>query len=491
MKRETFGSRMGFILVSAGCAVGIGNVWKFPYMCGQFGGAAFILIYLVFLLIMGIPVMVCEFGVGRASRHSVAAAYETLEPQGTKWHITKWIGIIGCYFLMMFYTTVGGWMLYYCVRSFSGDFVGADMETVSAGFSDMLGNMPLMTFWTILICIIGFGVCAFGIQKGIEKVSKFMMTALLLIMIVLAIHSVMMKGAGAGIRFYLIPDFRQMAEIGIGNVIFGAMSQAFFTLSIGIGAMLIFGSYMEKDQRLFGEAVNITVLDTVVALMAGFIIIPACFAYGIEPGAGPSLIFITIPNIFAQVAGGRVWGGLFFLFLSFAAFTTLVAVFENIISFDMDLFGWSRKKSTLVSLILIIILSMPCVMGFNVLAGFTPLGEGSTIMDLEDFIVSNNLLPLGSLGYVLFCTKKNGWGWNHFLEEINQGEGWKFPSGIKGYMSYGLPLLIIIIYLKGYYDKFQPMGTKVLVGWMIVAILFLTFVIGCSCGKSNAEKVDK
>lgn len=491
MKRETFGSRLGFILVSAGCAVGIGNVWKFPYMCGQFGGAAFILIYLVFLLIMGIPVMVCEFGVGRASRHSVAAAYETLEPQGTKWHITKWIGIIGCYFLMMFYTTVGGWMLYYCVRSFSGDFVGADMETVSAGFSDMLGNMPLMTFWTILICIIGFGVCAFGIQKGIEKVSKFMMTALLLIMIVLAIHSVMMKGAGAGIRFYLIPDFRQMEEIGIGNVIFGAMSQAFFTLSIGIGAMLIFGSYMEKDQRLFGEAVNITVLDTVVALMAGFIIIPACFAYGIEPGAGPSLIFITIPNIFAQVAGGRVWGGLFFLFLSFAAFTTLVAVFENIISFDMDLFGWSRKKSTLVSLILIIILSMPCVMGFNVLAGFTPLGEGSTIMDLEDFIVSNNLLPLGSLGYVLFCTKKNGWGWNHFLEEINQGEGWKFPSGIKGYMSYGLPLLIIIIYLKGYYDKFQPMGTKVLVGWMIVAILFLTFVIGCSCGKSNAEKVDK
>lgn len=491
MKRETFGSRLGFILVSAGCAVGIGNVWKFPYMCGQFGGAAFILIYLVFLLIMGIPVMVCEFGVGRASRHSVAAAYETLEPQGTKWHITKWIGIIGCYFLMMFYTTVGGWMLYYCVRSFSGDFVGADMETVSAGFSDMLGNMPLMTFWTILICIIGFGVCVFGIQKGIEKVSKFMMTALLLIMIVLAIHSVMMKGAGAGIRFYLIPDFRQMAEIGIGNVIFGAMSQAFFTLSIGIGAMLIFGSYMEKDQRLFGEAVNITVLDTVVALMAGFIIIPACFAYGIEPGAGPSLIFITIPNIFAQVAGGRVWGGLFFLFLSFAAFTTLVAVFENIISFDMDLFGWSRKKSTLVSLILIIILSMPCVMGFNVLAGFTPLGEGSTIMDLEDFIVSNNLLPLGSLGYVLFCTKKNGWGWNHFLEEINQGEGWKFPSGIKGYMSYGLPLLIIIIYLKGYYDKFQPMGTKVLVGWMIVAILFLTFVIGCSCGKSNAEKVDK
>ena len=491
MGREKLGSRLGFILLSAGCAIGIGNVWKFPYVVGQNGGGVFVLIYLIFLAILGIPVLTMEFAIGRAAQKSPVKMYQELEPKGTVWHIHGKAAMIGGYLLMMFYTTVGGWMLYYCVRSFRGDFVGADMKTVSAGFSDMLGNMPLMAFWTILICIIGFGVCAFGIQKGIEKVSKFMMTALLLIMIVLAIHSVMMKGAGAGIRFYLIPDFKQMAEIGIGNVIFGAMSQAFFTLSIGIGAMLIFGSYMEKDQRLFGEAVNITVLDTIVALMAGFIIIPACFAYGIEPGAGPSLIFITIPNIFAQVAGGRVWGGLFFLFLCFAAFTTLVAVFENIISFDMDLFGWSRKKSTLVSLILIIILSMPCVMGFNVLAGFTPLGEGSTIMDLEDFIVSNNLLPLGSLGYVLFCTKKNGWGWNHFLEEINQGEGWKFPSGIKGYMSYGLPLLIIIIYLKGYYDKFQPMGTKVLVGWMFVAILFLTFVIGCSCGKSNAEKVDK
>ena len=487
MKRETFGSRLGFILVSAGCAVGIGNVWKFPYMCGQFGGAAFILIYLVFLLIMGIPVMVCEFGVGRASRHSVAAAYETLEPKGTKWHITKWIGVIGCYFLMMFYTTVGGWMLYYCVRSFSGDFVGADMETVSAGFSDMLGNMPLMTFWTILICIIGFGVCAFGIQKGIEKVSKFMMTALLLIMIVLAIHSVMMKGAGAGIRFYLIPDFRQMAEIGIGNVIFGAMSQAFFTLSIGIGAMLIFGSYMEKDQRLFGEAVNITVLDTVVALMAGFIIIPACFAYGIEPGAGPSLIFITIPNIFAQVAGGRVWGGLFFLFLSFAAFTTLVAVFENIISFDIDLFGWSRKKSTLVSLILIIILSMPCVMGFNVLAGFTPLGEGSTIMDLEDFIVSNNILPLGSVVFVMFCVSKYGWGWKNFIKEADTGEGLKFPANVQKYMLYVIPAIVVVIYLKGYYDMFSPKGPVVLTVWMIVSLLVLGLVGWIIFGKNKTK----
>ena len=490
MKRETFGSRLGFILVSAGCAVGIGNVWKFPYMCGQFGGAAFILIYLVFLLIMGIPVMVCEFGVGRASRHSVAAAYETLEPKGTKWHITKWIGVIGCYFLMMFYTTVGGWMLYYCVRSFRGDFVGADMKTVSAGFSDMLGNMPLMTFWTILISIIGFGVCAFGIQKGIEKVSKFMMTALLVIMIVLAIHSVMMKGAGAGIRFYLIPDFKQMAEIGIGNVIFGAMSQAFFTLSIGIGAMLIFGSYMEKDQRLFGEAVNITVLDTIVALMAGFIIIPACFAYGIEPGAGPSLIFITIPNIFAQVAGGRVWGGLFFLFLSFAAFTTLVAVFENIISYGIDLFGWSRKKAVIINLVGIPLLSLPAILGFNVLSGFMPFGAGSNIMDLEDFIVSNNILPLGSVVYVMFCVSKYGWGWDNFIKEVNTGKGLKFPGGIRFYMLVVIPVVIVVIYLKGYYDKFAGQGTGVLAAWMAVSLAVLALIAWFIFGgkKKKTEK---
>lgn len=480
MKREKFGSRLGFILVSAGCAIGIGNVWKFPYMCGEFGGAAFILIYLVFLLIMGIPVMICEFAVGRGSRHSVAASFETLEPEGTKWHVTKWIGVVGCYMLMMFYTTVGGWMMYYCFRSIRGDFVGASSEEVTAGFSDMLGNVPVMAFWTILICVIGFGVCQFGIQKGIERVSKVMMSALLLIMVALALHSVFMKGAGAGIEFYLVPDFAKMMEIGLGNVIFGAMSQAFFTLSIGIGAMLIFGSYMEKERSLTGEAVSITALDTFVALMAGFIIIPSCFAFGIEPGAGPSLIFITIPNIFAQMAGGQIWSALFFLFLTFAAFTTIVAVFENIISFDIDLFGWSRNKSVLVSAAMIIVLSMPCVLGFNVLAGFEPLGTGTNIMDLEDFIVSNNLLPLGSLGYVLFCTRENGWGWKNFLEEVNTGEGISFPKGLKWYVSYILPLIIIVIYLKGYYDKFVGLGTTALVGWMAAAVLFLGFVLYCS-----------
>lgn len=487
MKREKFGSRLGFILVSAGCAIGIGNVWKFPYLCGQMGGAAFILIYLVFLLIMGVPVMICEFSIGRGSHFSVAAAFEKLEPEGTRWHISKWIGVLGSYLLMMFYTSVGGWMMYYCFRSIRGDFVGNSAEEVGAKFTKMLADAPNMAFWTILICVIGFTICWFGIQNGIEKVSKVMMSVLMVLMIILAVHSVFLKGAGAGIRFYLIPDFRKMAEIGIGNVIFGAMSQAFFTLSIGIGAMMIFGSYLERNRSLAGEALSITGLDTFVALMAGFIIIPACFAFGIEPGAGPSLIFITIPNIFSQMPGGQVWGALFFLFLTFAAFTTLVAVFENIISFDMDLFHWSRKKSVIVSAILIIILSMPCVLGFNILSGIQPLGEGSTIMDLEDFIVSNNFLPLGSLGYLLFCTRENGWGWENFLKEANTGEGIGFPKGLRSYVGYVIPLLIIIIYLKGYYDKFSPLGTTALVIWMAVAVLLLGFVLYCAGGKKKEK----
>ena len=490
MKREKFGSRLGFILVSAGCAIGIGNVWKFPYMCGEFGGAAFILIYLIFLLILGIPVMICEFAVGRGSRLSVAASFEKLEPEGTRWHVMKWIGVIGCYLLMMFYTTVGGWMMYYCYRSIKGEFVGASSDTVAEGFTDMLGNVPVMTFWTVLICVVGFAVCYFGIQKGIERVSKVMMSALLLIMVVLVIHSIFLEGAEDGIRFYLVPDFARMKEIGIGNVIFGAMSQAFFTLSIGIGAMLIFGSYIGQERSLSGEAASITLLDTFVALMAGFIIIPSCFAFGIEPGAGPSLIFITIPNIFAQMPGGRIWGALFFLFLTFAAFTTIVAVFENIISFAIDLLGWSRRKSVLVNVVMLAVLSMPCVLGFNVLAGFEPLGAGTNIMDLEDFIVSNNLLPLGSLGYVLFCTRKNGWGWENFLSEVNAGEGVHFPRGLKGYVSYVLPLIIIVIYLKGYYDMFAGRGTAVLVGWMAAAVLFMGFVLFCAAeaGKSKDKQ---
>lgn len=476
--REQFRSRLGYILVSAGCAVGIGNVWKFPYLCGEYGGAAFILLYLLFLVLMGIPVMVCEFAIGRKSRQSAATALDTLEPKGTKWHKLKWVSIVGNFTLMMFYTSVSGWFLDYGVRSVRGEFTGASPDAIAAKFTSMLGNTGEMTFFMVLVCIIGFTICYFGIQKGVEKVTKFFMIGLVILMVALAIHSVTLEGANAGLRFYLIPDFSRMSEQGLGNVIFAAMSQAFFTLSIGIGALLIFGSYMGKEKTLTGEATIITLLDTFVALMSGFIIIPACFAYGIQPDAGPSLIFITIPNLFAKMPGGRVWSGMFFVFLAIAALSTVVAVFENIIAFFMDMKGWTRRKSTFVSAVLIIILSMPCVLGFNVLSGFQPLGAGTNVLDLEDFIVSNNLLPLGSLAFVLFCTRKNGWGWDGFIKEANTGTGVKFSEKLKGYMSYVLPALIIVIYLKGYYDKFAPLGRNQLIFWLIAAILFLSFILG-------------
>ncbi|MCI8609157.1 MAG: sodium-dependent transporter [Firmicutes bacterium] len=479
MGRENFSSRLGFILVSAGCAIGIGNVWKFPYLCGAYGGAAFILIYLIFLVIMGIPVMVCEFAVGRASRTSVAMSFDKLEPWGTYWHTHKIIGISGCYLLLMFYTSVGGWLMNYCVKGFSGDFQNIEKDAIEGMFGDMMADTSGMIFWTVLICIIGFVICVFGLQNGVERVSKFMMVALLAIMVILAIRSVFLPGALSGVKFYLIPDFKKMAEIGIGDVIFNAMSQAFFTLSIGIGAMLIFGSHLDRRRSLTGEAVSITLLDTFVALTSGFIIIPACFAFAIEPGAGPSLIFITLPNIFSQMAMGQLWGGLFFLFLTFAALTTIVAVVENLVSFNIDLFGWSRTKSVLVSGILLTILSMPCVLGFNLWSGIQPFGEDSTIMDLEDFIVSNNLLPLGSMGYILFCTCRNGWGWKNFIREANQGEGMKFPVWLRPYVQYVIPLIIAVIYLKGYYDKFYGQPILVFLGWMALAIALLIFVIYC------------
>ena len=476
-EKNEWGSNISFLLAMIGSAVGLGNIWRFPYVLYSNGGGAFMLPYFAALIILGLPLMLSEWNLGR---YGGKYGHGTLGPmvylqarEGAKPKTALILGAIagGLAFAVTllvnsYYNHLIGWTLGFAVSSFTGAYMDQSQSTADFFVGYIQDPKMVFTFWIIALLGLSFAVMR-GVEKGIEAWAKVMMPVLYVFGIVLAIRSLTIGSpvnpewsSLKGLNFIWNPDFSTLTW----RSALAAAGQIFFTLSIGIGAMLIFGSYMEKDQRLFGEAVNITVLDTVVALMAGFIIIPACFAYGIEPGAGPSLIFITIPNIFAQVAGGRVWGGLFFLFLSFAAFTTLVAVFENIISFDMDLFGWSRKKSTLVSLILIIILSMPCVMGFNVLAGFTPLGEGSTIMDLEDFIVSNNLLPLGSLGYVLFCTKKNGWGWNSFLEEINQGEGWKFPAGIKGYMSYGLPLLIIIIYLKGYYDKFQPMGTKTLIG---------------------------
>ena len=488
-EREKFGSRLGFILVSAGCAVGLGNVWKFPYMCGRYGGAAFILIYLVFLAILGFPIMVCEFSVGRGSQKSCAASFKKLEPEGSRWHHFSYFAIAGNYLLMMFSTMVAGWMLYYCFCSLKGDFTGSAMTTedVAAKFQEMTGSAGTLTLWMILVVVISFGICSLGVQKGVEKITKVMMACLFVLILVLAVHSVMLPNAGEGIRFYLVPDFKAMVDEGIGNVVFGAMSQSFFTLSVGIGSMAIFGSYLDKSRSLTGETLSISCLDTFVALMAGLIIIPACFSYGIQPDAGPSLIFITLPNIFNQMAGGRIWGTFFFLFLSFAALSTVVAVFENIISFAIDLWGWERKKAVLFNIAALIVLSMPCVLGFNVLSGIQPLGPGTGIMDLEDFLVSNNLLPLGSLVYLMFCTTRYGWGWKNFIEEANAGQGMKFPVMIKGYMKFILPFIVVAIYLKGYWDMFYKQGLKYLIPWLIVAVAFLALICWFGFGGRRKE----
>ena len=423
MEREKFGSRLGFILISAGCAIGLGNVWRFPYITGQYGGAAFILIYLLFLVIFGLPIMTMEFAVGRASRKSIAESFKALEPAGTKWHWFSFIGMAGNYLLMMFYTTVTGWMFAYFFKMLRGDFVDKSVEQVTAQFGELTANPVAVVGFMVLAVVLGFFICSLGLKKGVEKITKFMMVALLAIIVVLAVRSATLPGAAEGLKYYLIPDFSKM-EGRVGEVLFAAMGQAFFTLSIGMGSMAIFGSYIDKDRSLLGESLSISILDTFVAFAAGLIIIPACFAYGLEPGAGPSLIFQTLPNIFKEMAGGRIWGSLFFLFMIFAAVSTVVAVFENIIAFGMDKWGWSRKKSCLINLILVIILSLPCALGFNLLSGFQPLGAGTNVLDLEDFIVSNNILPIGSLVYVLFCClKKKGWGWDNFIAEANCGKG--------------------------------------------------------------------
>lgn len=476
--REKFGSRLGFILVSAGCAIGIGNVWKFPYITGMYGGAAFILMYLAFLVVLGLPILVCEFAVGRGSRLGMGKAFDKLEPTGTKWHHLKWISILGSYLLMMFYTMVGGWMLYYAYLEGSGALTGADSAAAGAAFSGMLAAPGTMTFWALIAIVLSFGVCALGVQKGVEKVTKVMMLALLVLMVALAIHSAVLPNASAGIRFYLVPDFSSVVEKGIGNAVFAAMSQAFFTLSLGIGAMEIFGSYLDRKKRITGEAVNIVLLDTFVALMAGFIIIPACFSYGVEPDSGPSLLFITLPSLFSHMSLGRVWGTAFFIFMSFAALSTIIAVFENIVAMFIDMLGWSRKKAVAVNFVLITLLSLPCIFGFSTLSFIQPLGAGTTIMDLEDFLVSSNLLPLGSLAFVLFCVNKNGWGFDRFLKETNKGEGLKFPRWIRFYMQFILPLIVTVIYLKGYYDTFKSQGTAVLTAWMVFACLLLALIYG-------------
>ena len=454
MEREKFGSRMGFILLSAGCAIGIGNVWRFPYVAGRYGGGAFVLFYLFFLAIMGLPVMTMEFAVGRASKKSVIRSFHELEPKGTKWHWHGYVGLAGNYCLMMFYTTVAGWMLYYFYLMLTGRFTGADAGEVGQMFGSMLAKPGVMAGLMLFVVVVGFGICSAGLQSGVERITKGMMAALLGIMVLLAIHSLTMEGGAEGLAFYLKPDFGRMMEVGIGETMVGAMNQAFFTLSLGIGSMAIFGSYIGKEHTLLKESVNIAVLDTFVAIVAGLIIFPACFSFGINPDSGPSLIFVTLPNVFNNMAGGRIWGTLFFVFMSFAAFSTVLAVFENIISCGMDMWGLSRKKSCLINGILLAVLSLPCVLGFNLWSGFMPFGEGSNILDLEDFIVSNLLLPLGSFVYLLFCVTKKGWGFDNYLKEANTGNGWKVSKALKIYLKVVLPALILFIFAKGIIDKF-------------------------------------
>ena len=482
-KRENFGTRLGFILVSAGCAVGLGNVWKFPYICGQNGGAAFILLYLACLIVLGLPILICEYAVGRASRHSVAKAFSDLEPEHTNWHRFGWFGIAGNYLLMMFYTMVAGWMINYALRMLTGRLAGMETEQIAGQFTDMLASPTEMMLFMVIAVLLSFGVCSLGLQNGVERITKIMMLLLICLMIVLAVHSLMLPNMKEGLAFYLVPDVSKFAEIGFGNVLFAAMSHAFFTLSVGMGSMEIFGSYLDKSRSLTGEALSVMALDTLVALMAGIIIIPACFAYGVQPDSGPSLLFITLPNVFNHMVGGRVWGTAFFIFMSFAALSTVIAVFENILSMTMETFDWERKKAVKYNIVGVIILSIPAVLGFNLLSGIQPIGAGSTIMDLEDFLVSYNILPLGSLLFVLFCTKKNGWGWENFLQEADTGEGIRFPAFIRHYVHYGVPALIAVIYLKGYYDMFSKYGTATLVFWMCVAFAFLALIFSFTTSK--------
>lgn len=449
MKRESFKSRLGFLLVSAGCAIGIGNVWRFPYVTGQNGGGIFVLFYLIFLVIMGLPVLTMELAVGRASRKSAVLGYKALEKKGSKWHIHGWVAIFGCCMLMMYYTTVSGWMVTYFFKFLTGSFKsGMTTEDTAQAFSNLLGDPKQMAFWMILTVVVGFLVCSRGLQNGLEKISKFMMTALPLLIVVLAVHSLTLSNAAEGVKFYLVPNTEAVAAVGLKNVITAAMNQAFFTLSLGVAAMEIFGSYMGKDHTLAGEGVRICALDTFVAIMAGLIIFPACFSYNVEVNAGPSLIFITLPNVFINMSGGRIWGSLFFLFMTFASFSTVIAVFENIMSFCMDMFGWSRNKAALINCIVILIASLPCVLGYNVWSNLHLIG-GRDVLDSEDFIVSNLLLPIGSLIYLLFCVTKWGWGFEKYCEEANTGDGIKISKKLRPYFQFILPILIVFILIQG------------------------------------------
>ena len=449
MKRESFKSRIGFILVSAGCAIGIGNVWRFPYVAGQNGGGIFVLLYLLFLVIMGLPVLTMELAVGRASGKSAVLAYKALEKPKSKWHIHGWFCILGCYMLMMYYTTVSGWMLGYFYKFATGTFTSnMSADQVSDVFSSLQASPGEMIVWMAIIVVVGFLVCGRGVQSGVEKISKFMMSALLIMIAALTVHSIFLPGATEGLKFYLVPNVSKVKEAGIFNVISAAMNQAFFTLSLGIAAMEIFGSYMSREKTLPGEAIRICVLDTFVAIMSGLIIFPACFSFGIQPDAGPSLIFVTLPNVFANISGGRFWGTLFFIFMTFASFSTVIAVFENIISFCTEMFGIERKRAVIINAVVVFVASLPCVFGYNWWSSLHLIG-GRDVLDTEDFIVSNLLLPIGSLVFLLFCVTKYGWGFDNYLEECNSGKGIKFPRFLKWFFRFVLPVLIVIIIIQG------------------------------------------
>ena len=485
MEKEQFGSRLGFILVSAGCAIGLGNVWKFPYICGENGGAAFIVIYLACLAMLGLPMLICEYAVGRGSGKSVMKAYDVLQPEGTIWGKVKYFCFAGNYLLMMFYTMVAGWMLHYVYLMITGKFVNADTAQVKDIFENMLNEPGVMMFWTMVIILLCFGICALGLKNGVENITKVMMILLVVLMVVLVFRSVTLPGAEEGLKYYLVPDFKKLSEHGIFNVIFAAMTHAFFTLSIGMGSMEIFGSYLSKERKLTGEALSVTILDTFIALMAGIIIIPSCFAYDVQPDAGPSLLYITLPSVFNHMPNGRLWGTCFFIFMSFAAISTVIAVFENIVKMTHDATEWERKECVLVNLIGVAVLSIPAVLGYNILSGIQPLGAGSTIMDLEDFIVSYNILPLGSILFVLFCVRKNGWGWDNFVAEVNTGKGMSLSHKLRWYMNYIVPTLGILIYLGGYYDMFKKSSPAVFIMWMTIAVLLVAGILAIAFHKGK------
>lgn len=449
-ERERLSSRLGFILVAVGCAVGLGNVWRFPYVVGQNGGAIFVLIYLCFLAVFGLPIIIMEFSVGRASQQSVARSFGVLEPKGSKWHIFGYFAMIANYLLMMFYTVIAGWVLGYFYLMVKGDFNQKTTAEIEDIFASVSGNPIQSIFLLIIVIVLGFIVCGFGLQNGVEKVMKVIMSGLFVVMVILALKSLSLEGGLKGLEFYLKPDFSMLFQRGFGTVISEAMGQAFFTLGLGIGSMAIFGSYLGKDRSLTGEAIYITILDTVVALVAGLIIFPACSSFGVDVTSGPNLVFITLPNIFNKMAGGQIWGSLFFIFMCFAAISSIIAVFENIISFGMDLFKWTRTKSVIINIFLMIILSLPCALGFNVLSFIEPFGKGTSILDLENFILNKNLLPLGALVYITFCTTKYGWGYSNFIEEANLGKGRKFPKSAKTYLVFVLPILVVAVFVQGY-----------------------------------------